>query len=140
VAQQALELKFARIWKHLDERGRRMSAANETLQNEGDPDYSQRVSRRMELHQQQFSWPGPLRKQRGRGSMTAVAAYCLREVTQHVAPLPLASLRHGESAAGGDFAVAAAVPETNLAPLHRSAQHPFDYMVGRLHALYFHKC
>jgi Fic family protein len=32
VAQQALELKFARIWKHLDERGRRMFAANEALQ------------------------------------------------------------------------------------------------------------
>ena len=29
---QALKLKFARIWKHLDERGRRMFAANEALQ------------------------------------------------------------------------------------------------------------
>ena len=31
-AAQVLRLKFARIWRHLDERGRRMFAANEALQ------------------------------------------------------------------------------------------------------------
>jgi hypothetical protein len=45
---------------------------------------------------QQFSWSGPVRKQRWRGNVTAMAAHCLSEVIQYVAPLPLASLRHSE--------------------------------------------
>ena len=46
--------------------------------------------------------------------------------------LPLAGLSHSEQAGCGDFAVAAAVAETNLPPLDGRAQDPFHYVIGRL--------
>ena len=70
----------------------------------------------------------------------AVAAYGVSKVTQYVPLLPLASLSDREQAGSGDFAIAAAVAETDLAPLYGSAQDPFGYIVGRLHSLYFQKC
>src|ERR1017187_337896 len=68
-----------------------------------------------------------------------MAAYGIGEVAQYVALLPLASLRDSEQAGSGDFAVAAAVAETDLAPLDGGAQDPLRYIVGRLHSLTFQK-
>ena len=54
--------------------------------------------------------------------------------------LPLAGLSHSEQAGCGDFAVAAAVAETNLPPLDGRAQDPFRYVIGRLHSFDFQEC
>jgi len=69
-----------------------------------------------------------------------MAEYCVREVSQHVALLPFAGLCDGEQAGSGDFAVAAAVAETDLAPLDSRAQDPLCYVVGRLHSFLFQEC
>jgi hypothetical protein len=69
----------------------------------------------------------------------AVASYGSGEVSQYVALLPLASLSDRKQAGRGDFAVAAAVAETDLAPLDGRAQNAFDYVIGRLHSLLFQK-
>jgi hypothetical protein len=66
-----------------------------------------------------------------------VAAYCFSEVTQNVTLLPLASLSDSKQAGSCGFAVAAAVAETDLAPLDGGAQNSFPYIVGRLHSLVF---
>jgi hypothetical protein len=68
-----------------------------------------------------------------------MTAYRIRQVVQHVALLPLATLRHGEETGSGDFAVAAAVAEADLPPLHRRPQGSFHGIVGRLHALVLQK-
>jgi hypothetical protein len=56
-----------------------------------------------------------------------------------VALLPLTALRHGEQAGSGDFAVAAAVAEADLPPLHSRPQGSFHGIVGRLYALVLQK-
>ncbi len=62
-------------------------------------------------------------------------AHCVSEVDQDVALLSLAGLGYGEQPGGGDFAMATAVAETDLAPLHGHTQHPLHRVVGRLHSL-----
>ena len=54
--------------------------------------------------------------------------------------LPLAGLSDSEQAGSGDFAVAAAVAKTDLAPLNGGTQSPLRYIVGRLDSLVFQKC
>ena len=71
--------------------------------------------------------------------MAAVRAYCVSEITQNVTPLPFAGLSDSEQAGSGDFAVAAAVAETDLPPLDGRAQDSFAYIVGRFHLLVFQK-
>ena len=67
--------------------------------------------------------------------MTAVAADGISQIAQYVTLLPLASLRDREQTCSRDFAVAATVAETDLAPLDGSAQDSLGYVVGRLHAV-----
>jgi hypothetical protein len=64
-----------------------------------------------------------------------MTAYGVSQIAQHVALLPLATLCDCEQASRGEFALAAAVAEADLPPLHRRAQDPLRRIVGRLYSL-----
>ena len=48
--------------------------------------------------------------------------------------LHAARASHGEKAGNGDFALGAAAPEADLAPLYGAAQRSFGDVIGRLNA------
>jgi hypothetical protein len=51
--------------------------------------------------------------------------------------LKVAGLGDGQQAKGGQFAIGAAVTETDLAPLHAGAEGTFNAVIGGLYAVVF---
>jgi hypothetical protein len=58
---------------------------------------------------------------------------------QDIKALQLAGLSDGQQTSRSEFAVGAAVAKADFAPLHAGAEHAFDAVVGRLHAVPFEK-
>src|SRR5207302_4718424 len=58
---------------------------------------------------------------------------------QNVEALEVAGFGDGQQAGCGDFTGCAAIPETDLAPLHAGAKRSFGAVVGGFDALVFHK-
>ena len=73
------------------------------------------------------------------GLAQAMPGDCGGQIFKRVAPMHAASLRNGEEAGGGQFAIRAAIAETDLAPLHARSQSPLRAVVGGLHARMFEK-
>ncbi len=76
-------------------------------------------------------------QERGDGYPSAMTGNGGGQIGQDVEALEVAGLGDGQQTGGGEFAVSAAIPKTDFAPLHAGTQRSFRAVVGGLDTFVF---